>query len=85
MFEDKYSATSHFLTLTYDDDKLPFINDLTGEYTDIPVVFRPHVPEFFRKLRYILDGRKLKYYCVSEYGPTTQRPHLHALVFGLPP
>ena len=29
--------------------------------------------------------KKLKYFCTSEYGPTTHRPHYHMVIFNLTP
>lgn len=31
------------------------------------------------------DYPKLRYYAISEYGPTTNRPHYHVILFGFPP
>jgi hypothetical protein len=41
--------------------------------------------KFFKRLRRDLesDKRNIKYFACGEYGPETQRPHYHAIVFGL--
>lgn len=69
--EHRVSTRSLFLTLTYNDENLPFHD---GE-----VCFnKDHVQKFFKKLRHVSDFR---YYLVSEYGGTTGRPHYHLLLF----
>lgn len=67
--------SSLFVTLTYDDEHLP------RSPTGFPVVCRYDVQLFMRYLR--RRGYKFKYYGVSEYGPTSFRPHYHLVLFGL--
>lgn len=38
---------------------------------------------FLKRLRKILEPEKIRYFLVGEYGSQTQRPHYHAIVFGL--
>ena len=67
------SFYSVFVTLTYDDEHLP-----------VSGVSKEDVQAFFARLRDRLKKRyeiKVRYYLVSEYGPTTYRPHYHALLF----
>lgn len=59
-----------FATLTYDDSHLPSDNSL-----DIS-----HFQKFVKRLRKKYDFR---YYHCGEYGDETDRPHYHALLFGL--
>lgn len=79
-----------FITLTYDNDHLPFNSS----------IYYPHVQTFFKDLRYHADkGQmfidmksdgtftatdKFYYYGSAEYGTQRGRPHYHALVFNLP-
>lgn len=63
--EDSYSF---FLTLTYDNDHLPHEG-----------VRKSHLQSYFKMLR--SRGFTFKYYAISEYGPTTHRPHYHILLF----
>lgn len=65
--------TATFLTLTYDDEHLPA--DYGLHYED--------VQKFWKLLRRRCPERNFKYYCCGEYGDTTQRPHYHAIVYGL--
>lgn len=37
--------------------------------------------DFFKRLRKELGDVRLRYYLVSEYGPTTARPHYHGIFF----
>ena len=38
---------------------------------------------FFKRLRKAFPDRKLRYFLAGEYGPKTQRPHYHAIIYGL--
>lgn len=62
---------SWFVTLTYEDSKLP---------EDGSVVPRELVL-FWKRLR--AYGHVVRYYAVGEYGERTGRPHYHAAIFGL--
>lgn len=59
-----------FLTLTYDNEHLPKHRTLV----------KADLQKFWKRLR--KAGHKFKYLCCGEYGPTTLRPHYHAIVFG---
>lgn len=63
------SVSSFFVTLTYED-----------KFTDGNVSKRD-VQLFLKRLRFRLGKTKIRYYCVSEYGTTTYRPHYHMLIF----
>lgn len=73
MLEHKYSITSHFITLTYDEehyvDEIPKVRD---------------VQLFLKRLRKKIEPFKIRYYCVSEHGEQFGRLHYHALIFNLP-
>ena len=38
---------------------------------------------FFKRLRKNLNGRSIKYFACGEYGDEKQRPHYHAIIFGV--
>ena len=61
-----------FLTLTYDDDHLPEDGGLNHK----------HFQDFIRSVRKRLK-RPVRYYMCGEYGDRTDRPHYHAILFGL--
>lgn len=64
---------SIFITLTYSDQYLPDHNSLRKKDLQL----------FFKRLRRDLNGRRIKYFACGEYGDNTDRPHYHAIIFGL--
>ena len=50
----------------------------------IPGVYKRDVQLFLKKLRKRLYPFKFSYFCCSEYGPTTGRPHYHLILFDIP-
>ena len=66
-----------FVTLTYNDENLPKYGTLVPE----------HAKDWQKRIRYYAKERinaDLRFFTVGEYGEQTQRPHYHAIVFGLP-
>lgn len=59
-----------FVTLTYDDEKLP----LDG-------VSKRDIQLFLKRLRKNFNSQVLRYFIVSEYGDHTHRAHYHGLLF----
>ena len=47
----------------------------------IPYVCNRDLDLFLKRLRSYYPDEKLRYYAVSEYGPTSYRPHWHLLLF----
>lgn len=72
MHEAKCHEASCFLTLTYDDEHLPYRGQL---------VYR-HFQLFMKKLRLRYAPLKLRFYACGEYGEHTFRPHYHCCLFG---
>lgn len=70
--EHKDSTRSLFLTLTYQDQHLPFTDN--GELC----FNKEHLQNYFKRLR---KKCSFRYYVVSEYGGMYGRPHYHALFF----
>ena len=69
---------SSFVTLTYNDDQLPYLNTLKKE----------HLQRFMKRLRRRLEYHKVfnkdfKYIAVGEYGDQFGRPHYHVIFLGL--
>lgn len=60
-----------FLTLTYDSRHLPKDGQLC----------KSDLQKFWKRLR--RAGYRFRYFACGEYGETYQRPHYHAIVFGL--
>lgn len=69
------SSSAYFVTLTYDDEHLPF-----NEPDGVMSVSRRDVQLFFKRLRKTTKNR-LKYFLTSEYGELFGRPHYHLILF----
>lgn len=70
-----YYSSNLFITLTYDDDHIPEFGSLV----------KKDLQKYFKRLRFSLDGKTIKYYACGEYGGETDRPHYHAILFGVEP
>lgn len=75
--ELKNSSSACFVTLTYDDENIPWVE---CGYT----LNRMDFQKFMKRLRKHAGQTKLKYYACGEYGDQTERPHYHAIIFNLP-
>lgn len=73
---------NRFVTLTYCDEELPVNSD------GVPVVSKRDCQLFLKRLRTTCERRfgcsDIRYFLISEYGPTTLRPHYHLALFNLP-
>lgn len=80
------SSSAFFFTLTYDDESLPIkdCSRITGYPVIAPCVDKRDVQLFIKRLRKKFKTSKIRYFIVSEYGPTTFRPHYHGIIFNLP-
>ena len=82
--ERKRSLSSFFVTLTYEDSELPDGANVCKK--DVQLFFKRLRKEFYTIVNSKIDDKKdflrMKYMCVSEYGPNgTERPHYHMLIF----
>lgn len=89
MLELETAKKAIFVTLTYDNDHVPIMEDEdTGELIGFTLDKRD-AQLFMKNLRRDYDGKdghplaKIRYYLSGEYGDTTERPHMHAIIFGL--
>jgi len=73
-----YHDTMSFITLTYDQKNVP-----VNEETRFMTLKKADLQKFFKRLRKRLDNRRIKYYACGEYGTYTQRPHYHAILYGV--
>lgn len=71
--EAKNTRLTAFVTLTYDDEFLPFSD------SGIPTLFPDHLTTFFKNLRY--DIGSFRYFACGEYGDQFDRPHYHFCLF----
>lgn len=71
--ENAMHQKASFATLTYDDQHL------------VPSLDKAELQRFLKRLRYDLElqGRRIRYFAVGEYGGRFKRPHYHMIVFGL--
>lgn len=72
---------SWFLTLTYDDEHLPFFYD----DSELPTLVKKDMQDFIKRFRDYWDRvykQKVRFFYAGEYGGQTGRPHYHMLVFG---
>lgn len=65
-----------FVTLTYNDFNLP-IDD------DGPTLRKRDFQLFMKRLRWYFPGKRIRFFACGEYGPSTNRPHYHVILFGL--
>lgn len=72
VLEAKSHPDNCFLTLTYDDEHLPFGGSLDFD----------HLTKFLKRFRKHFDTERIRYYAVGEYGAKLARPHFHLIVFG---
>lgn len=81
-----WNSQASFITLTYDDEKLP------KGYLPVSLD-KSHVQKFIKRLRKDMsllpefcDSNgipNLKYFCSGEYGSKFLRPHFHLILFGV--
>lgn len=87
MAEATLHQDSYFVTLTYDNDHLPYkIDQETGEILNkgLATLNKRHVQLFMKRLRknYQYDN-KIRFFLAGEYGAQSLRPHYHLILFGL--
>lgn len=70
--ESKNHLKTCFLTLTYNDDNLEYLNN-------VATINKATLQKFIKRLR---KNIKFRYYAVGEYGSNTMRPHYHLIIFG---
>lgn len=74
MLESTLHDDSAFVTLTYEDEKLPKNGSLNKE----------HIQKWLKRLRRDIQPQKIRYFLAGEYGDNSWRPHYHAALFGYP-
>lgn len=79
--------SSYFITLTYDQEHLPYPIDMeTGEILtqEWPTLRKRDMQLFLKRLRKGYEHEnKIRFFLAGEYGGKTGRPHYHAIIFGL--
>jgi hypothetical protein len=78
MLEAKLHEENSFLTLTYDNENLPMLEN--GLST-----LKPEDPKnWMKRIRRKLAPRKIRFYMVGEYGDQSGRAHYHYALFNYP-
>lgn len=72
MHEASLHKRNSFITLTYDNEHLPYRGQLV----------RDHWQRFIKRLRKKYGPQSARYYMCGEYGKLNARPHFHACLFG---
>lgn len=74
MHEAQVHNENSFVTLTFDDEKLPDGYDGEVHIRDVQL--------FMKRLRKEYPRKKVRYFFAGEYGGQRGRPHYHGLLFG---
>lgn len=72
--ESLYSNNNYFITLTYDDDHVPY-----GTFHNQTLI-KEDLQKFIKALRNY-GFKDLRYFACGEYGDETKRPHYHVILF----
>lgn len=82
---------SWFVTLTYDQENLPWVdtvNTETGELVLGNPLFPKHLTKFMKDLRdhwrYHYNHQNIRFFACGEYGEKYQRPHYHICLLNMP-
>ena len=80
--EEVFSSSAYFVTLTYDEDHVPFdVNrHMCVSVQDIQLFMK----RLRKRVAKVAPDVSLRFFCNSEYGPETRRPHYHMLLFNVP-
>ena len=70
--EAKMHDDNCWVTLTYDDDNVPYAGSLV----------KSHLQDFIKRLRRRIEPTKISFFACGEYGEKTERPHYHVCIFG---
>lgn len=87
MLELPEHEQSWFVTLTYNDEHLPYkiqTNPLTKETRSSPTLNPVDVQLFLKRLRKRFEGTTIRFFMCGEYGSLNKRPHYHLILFGAP-
>lgn len=86
LLELQYHDSAYFVTLTYDNDHVPFScygSPDSGEAFDALTLRKRDFQLFMKRLRKAFPDDKIRFYAAGEYGEDTFRPHYHAIIYGL--
>lgn len=92
MLESQAYKHNYFVTLTYNDDYLPLVDEFdpsTGEFRpDVPTLEKKALSAFVKRLRsqcvYKFGHDGIKFFGCGEYGELHQRSHYHICLMNMP-
>lgn len=93
--ESETSVNNLFVTLTYEESKMPVSRSYTRRIKSYPyfetvqresfgILQKRDIQLWIKRLRKALEPHRIRYFACGEYGPRTLRPHYHIILFGLP-
>lgn len=82
MMEASLYAANCFVTLTYDDEHLPYSSsvDSLGNQRQSPTLVKRDLQLFMKRLRKKF-GSGIRFFACGEYGEHSHRPHYHLILF----
>lgn len=86
MLELQYHKSAYFVTLTYNDYGVPisyYPDPETGEAFPSLTLRKRDLQLFMKRLRKRFSDQHIRFFACGEYGPQTNRPHYHLILFGL--
>lgn len=85
MAELQYHDRACFITLTYDDEHVPFVwfRDGDHELQAAMTLEKRDLQLFMKRLRKKFKDVTVRFYACGEYGSQTHRPHYHAIIYGV--
>uniref|UniRef100_A0AAU8B1L6 Replication initiator protein n=1 Tax=Dulem virus 128 TaxID=3145605 RepID=A0AAU8B1L6_9VIRU len=86
MLELMYHERACFITLTYDDFHIPrrfYGSSADGTAKPCFTLLKRDFQLFIKRLRKANPSLSIRYFACGEYGPSTFRPHYHAILFGI--
>ena len=83
-YYEEEGKASVFLTLTYNEDNLPYVKSLTKDNVYYQTLYKRDLQLFNKRLRKNTK-EEYRYFASGEYGGNYGRPHYHMLLFGYSP
>lgn len=80
---ESFDGKAIFATLTYDNDHIHWSQFDDADHPLFGTLDKRDCQLFMKRLRDRFTGVRISYYLAGEYGPSTLRPHYHAILFGL--
>lgn len=88
--EAKQWEHNYFVTLTYDDDHVPYniVKSADGSHNGVMTLVPRDLQLFLKRLRTYskreFGADNIRFFACGEYGPKNGRPHFHLILFNCP-